>query len=103
MQQFSGTMLVNQALLNEMDLACQEAYSGQDKKGTRFDREFVFDDGNRMAIQVVNAMEEPCWTQGVLFDPEGQELGCTDVGDSLSGEFAIELTDSCYTLIVRPE
>ena len=57
-----------------------------------FDREVVFSDGNRMAVQVVASnepSEEPCWSQGVLFDSKGNELGCTDVGESLLGEFIV--------------
>lgn len=68
-----------------------------------FDREVVFDDGCRMAIQaVVNNDLEGGWMQGVLFSPEGTELGCTDVGDRLAGEYsvAVDREDGTHTYTV---
>ena len=59
---------------------------------TLFDKELVFSDGNRMAIQVITSLspiEETAWTQGVLFDPMGNELGCTDVSDSFAGDYYV--------------
>jgi hypothetical protein len=46
-----------------------------------------------MAIQVIASEtpdEEECWTQGVLFNPAGLELGCTDVGESFLGEYQVD-------------
>jgi hypothetical protein len=57
-----------------------------------FDREAVFPNGKRMSIQVIaseNPDTEPCWTQGVLFDEKGNELGRTDVGDTFYGEYIV--------------
>jgi hypothetical protein len=68
-----------------------------------FDRESVFDNGYRMAIQVVvpyDTDDEPCWSQGVLFDKDGNELGCTDVGDQLSGDYVVWHGDDRYAVSV---
>jgi hypothetical protein len=71
-----------------------------------FDREIVFGDGRRMAIQVVTTNDrEGAWTQGVLFSPEGGELGCTEPGDSLEGEYCVDVEDEdgthTYTVTVE--
>jgi len=71
---------------------CQEPPGDCGRGEAVFDEEVVFSNGNRMAIQVI-ASEEPneeeCWTQGVVFDPKGNELGCTDVGESFMGEYHV--------------
>ncbi len=70
-----------------------------------FDSEVVFSDGRRMAIQAVTTLDASGgWTQGVLFSPEGGELGCTEPGDSLAGEYRVDVEDEdgthTYTTIV---
>lgn len=67
-----------------------------------FDREVEFDDGRRMAIQVIASSEpaEGCWTQGVLFDADGAELGCTDVCDAFAGEYVVECDGRRYAAVV---
>lgn len=71
------------------------------KSGTvLFDREAVFADGHRMAIQVVSSPDEPAWTQGVLFDANGAELGCTDVGESFLGEYSVLDGGTRYSVLV---
>jgi len=63
-----------------------------------FDQEFVFENGMRMAIQVIaseNPDTEECWTQGVLFNKIGIEVGCTDVGETFLGEYQIK--DTVYS------
>ena len=60
------------------------------KDSAIFDEEVVFDNGHRVAIQVVTTTEpdkESCWTQGVLFDKAGNELCCTEVGESFLDEY----------------
>jgi len=70
--------------------------------GQEFDREYVFPNGMRMAIQVCypNTSDEACWTQGVLFSPDGIEVGCTDVGDSFLGEYLVPYEDDDYEVTV---
>lgn len=59
-----------------------------------FDREVVFEDGRRMAIQVVTNLDGGgAWTQGVLFGAEGGELGCTEPGDKLAGEYRVDVEE----------
>lgn len=70
-----------------------------------FDREAVFSDGRRMAIQAVTTLDASGgWTQGVLFSPEGGELGCTEPGDTLAGEYRVDVEDEdgthTYTTMV---
>ncbi len=68
-----------------------------------FDQEHLFDNGMRMAIQIVTSEtpdEEPAWTQGVLYDKKGNELNCTEVGESLCGEFAVKYGSNEYVVEV---
>ncbi|MGO8748715.1 MAG: hypothetical protein ACLQNE_22320 [Thermoguttaceae bacterium] len=69
-----------------------------------FDQEYTFPNGVRMAIQVCPSTDpdiDPCWTQGVLFDHHGFELGCTEVGLSLLGEYHVPDGDDTYVVEVR--
>lgn len=68
-----------------------------------FDEEVRFPDGRRMAVQVCGTLSpatEPCWTQGVVFSPEGHELGCTDVGESFAGEYDVCVGSQQYRVVV---
>jgi hypothetical protein len=70
-----------------------------------FDEEVLFPNGRRMAIQVVASLDplkEPCWSQGVLFSSEGEELGHTDVGESILGEFHCWDGNDEYAVEVKP-
>jgi len=59
-----------------------------------FDKEVVFDDGRRMAIQVVANLDgSGAWTQGVLFGADGGELGCTEPGDGIAGEYRVDVEE----------
>lgn len=73
------------------------------KDAVIFDEEVTFQNGIRMAIQVCNSNDpnESAWTQGVLFSPEGHELGCTDVGESFLGEYCIPYENDDYIVIVE--
>lgn len=70
-----------------------------------FVRTAKFPNGYEMDIKVVNAPEEDggAWTEGVLFDQRGYELGCTDVLDTLLGEFTVWLDDVEYIVKVDAE
>lgn len=88
-------------LLNETD-------SKLIKDSVQFDHEVVFDDGFRMAIQVVSSSVaglsprlHPCWTQGVLFDEAGNELNFTEVGESFLGEYTCDYDGITYEAIVE--
>jgi hypothetical protein len=74
---------------------------------TVFDREVAFPNGYRMVIQVIaseNPSEESCWTQGVLFLPDGTEVGTTDSGESFLGEYFVRHGEEEYVcnVVVKP-
>ena len=100
---YTGKLFVDKVLANEMERICQESDSSVKKDGIEFDEEYKFDNGIRMAIQVCTTSdpsEESCYTQGVLFDKDGNELACTDVGESFLGEYNIYDGDDEYEVNV---
>ena len=85
-------LYVSQYEADEFTRFCNEPPDNCGRDETVFDEEVVFDDGKRMVIQVIASGEpdkEPCWTQGVLLTPEGEEIGSTDVGESFLGEYSV--------------
>jgi len=87
-----AVLVVGKDTADTLELFCQEPPGDCGRGEVVFDEEVKFQNGNRMAIQVI-ASEEPddeeCWTQGVVFDELGNELGCTDVGESFLGEYHV--------------
>ena len=69
----------------------------------------LFDDGCQMDIKVVNAETDGGgpWTEGVLFHapsegfPAVGEIGCTEVGGSLAGEYIVASGDKKYCVVVE--
>ena len=97
-------LLVNPVLAAEMERIVHSPDSSIRGDGTEFDKEVVFDNGMRMAIQVCSSNDpssEPCWTQGVLFTQDGREIGCTDVGESFLGEYHIFYLEDEYVVSVE--
>ena len=86
-----GVLEVNSEAFDFLCLACKEPQSDVGKDEVLFDQEYKFLNGYRMAIQCIASgnAEEPGWTQGVLFDSAGNELGTTDVGESFGGEYCV--------------
>ena len=100
---YAGTMFVDQITVDDMERICREPDATVKGKGTEFDREYRFSNGMVMAIQVCPSntpSEESCWTQGVLFTPDGSEVGCTDVGEAFLGEYNIAYSDDEYEVDV---
>lgn len=100
---YEQVLLVDGVVAVEMERIVQNPDSSVKGDSVEFDEEVVFENGTRMAIQVCasgNPCEEPCWTQGVLFAPNGTELGCTDVGESFLGEYNIADGDDEYIVLV---
>lgn len=100
---FHETMTVPNDTIDRLETLCSGPAVGCGRDETVFDMTVGFDDGCRMAIQVVapsDVESESCWTQGVLFDPDGHEIGCTDVGDTFAGEYRVETQDGFYTVAV---
>lgn len=100
-QKMQGELFVTQDEFQRLQVCCVEGYIGHSDKGYEYDAEYVFPNGLRMAIQVCRSRGESCWTQGVLFDGNGCELGCDSVGDSLSGAFEIEYDECIYSVEVK--
>jgi hypothetical protein len=98
-------MVIPRDIATEMDRICREADPNVSRESLAFNREHVFDNGLRMAIQVCPTPypSEPRWSQGVLFDQEGFELAVTEVHDRLTGEFTVEYDEDVYTVEVVAE
>lgn len=91
-------------VIREMESLCLNIHTDVRKDSTEFDEEVVFENGNRMAIQVCTPCDpsfESCWTQGVVFDADGNELGCTDCGESFAGEYCVQIDEDEYVVNVR--
>jgi hypothetical protein len=96
------TMVVETPLADSLDNDCQTI--GDVKSGTvLFDREVTFDDGHRMAIQVIAARGDCAWTQGVLFAPDGQEVGYTEVMPAFLATYTVKVDDQTYTVDVKSD
>lgn len=96
-------LYVPEEIVADMDRLLNETDSKLVKDSVQFDQEVVFDNGFRMAIQVISSLDpatETCWTQGVLFDAVGNELDCTTVGDSFLGEYTCEYDGITYEAVV---
>lgn len=92
--------------VQEMEAILTQPAASQRIRGyVAFDEEVVFGDRKRMAIQVIasESDDETGWSQGVLYDAEGNELGNTDVGESFLGEFTVADEGTNYTVNVVPE
>ena len=103
MNAYYETMPLPADTIDRVEKLCRGPATDCGSDETVFDREVTFDDGCRMAIQVVasNDPAESCWTQGVLFDADGAELGCTEVSESLAGEYVVECDGQRYTATVE--
>ena len=87
-----AVMCLDRFTVGRMAKYCREPSPDVARDTAIFDKEHVFPDGTRMAIQVCSTPQpdlEPCWTQGVLFSPTGEELGCTEVGETFAGEYYV--------------
>jgi hypothetical protein len=104
---YTEEMFIDKAMLDAMDDLCEHD-PGHGNGEVYYDREVTFPDGMRVAIQLIASeydfIEEftpPAWSQGVLFTPEGVEVSCTEVGDSLSGEYTVFDEENEYTVVVK--
>lgn len=103
MTKSSKELVVETAKAQQLEAYCEYPPGDCGRGEAIFDEEVVFEDGRRVAIQVIaseNPEEEMCWTQGVLFSPEGNELACTDVGEAFIGEFELDYDGDQYEVIV---
>jgi hypothetical protein len=93
----SKTHRAHVAIPSDAAKKVQKAIGGKVKGLSRdsvyFERIELFDDGCCMAVQAVVDMQgTSCWMQGVLFSPNGGELGCTDPRGDLTGKYAVDVT-----------
>ena len=69
-----------------------------------FENTAKFSDNNWALFQVIassNPSEESCWTQIVLFDPNGNEIACSDVSENILGPCEFFYIDgTAYTVNV---
>lgn len=72
-----------------------------------FDKEWKFDDGVRLALRIVNSRGEykeyisHRWTEGILFSPEGAEIGLTDCDEDIYGEYVFFVDGNEYHANVK--
>jgi len=105
---YTAKLEIEQAQLDAMNDLCDENGSIRyPYNETIYDEEVVFENGMRVAIQVIPSESDitedappPAWTQGVLFTPEGYEVSCTEVGDKVSGFYHCHDGDDLYTVEV---
>lgn len=100
---YTRELYVGRTLGEEMERLCREPNCNIERDCPQFDEEVTFPDGRRVAIQVVSPNDpasESCWTQGVLFDKNGTELACTDVGESFADEYCLPYGDDEYVVEV---
>jgi hypothetical protein len=95
-----GKLYISQQEYDRLVACCADGYVCKEKEGYEYDEEYRFPDGVRMAFQVCRSRGESCWTQGVLFDKDGNELGCTDCSDGIETEFDIEHDGTNYCVEV---
>jgi hypothetical protein len=101
-----GTLIVDQSKYNYLEDLCSTPHSDIEKDKVIYDNEYQFPNHYRMVVQVVSPLspaEESCWTQGVLFDENGNELGSTDVGESFGGEYCVSYEGQDYVVTVARE
>jgi hypothetical protein len=90
-------MTVDPPLADQLERWCENPPSGpattfMGRGNVVFDEEVHFLDKHFMVVQVVASEEpdkEPCWTQGILFNEQGREVGMTDVGEEFLGEYQV--------------
>ena len=77
--------------------------------GVLFGWTVTFDDGFFMDIDIcgVSFYEEgrcnSAWTQAVLFDQNGCEVNCSDVGEDYFGDWVVSCGDNLYTVTLEKE
>ncbi len=95
------TIEVEASLFDKLEvlIAAEQPVEGMGENDMVFLQSATFSNSIEMDIKIVNSMESP-WTEGVLLE-HGCEVGCTDVGESLAGEYIVEFEGTEYCTIVR--
>jgi hypothetical protein len=100
MKKFKQVLRIDEHTAALMQAACESVDKTLPKTLPAFDEEVIFPDGRRMTIQVCPGDGEPCWTQGVLYSPEGEELAFTEPQDDLKQPFTIDCDAVEYSVQV---
>lgn len=105
MNAYHETLTLPADTIDRLEELCRGPATDCGSDETVFDHEVTFDDGRRMAIQVVapNDPAESCWTQGVLFEAGGAELGCTEPGDAFAGDYEVCCDGNVYSARVAED
>ena len=90
-------MTVDPPLADQLERWCENPPSGPattflSRGDIVFDEEVHFMDKHFMVVQVIASEEpdkEPCWTQGVLFNPQGRECGMTPPCEVFLGGYQV--------------
>jgi len=61
-----------------------------------------FEDGFEADVKIVNGDSGP-WSETVLFDAKGNEVGCTEVGEAILGESLFEVDGRVYEVLVEAD
>lgn len=106
MRPHSAKMIVPRGIAEEMDrLTKGGTVESLGESGTLFDEEVHFSNGMMVVIQVCPANEESPWSQGVLYFKDDcggfHEVNCTEVHDSLTGEYVLDDEDDEYHVTVE--
>ena len=70
-------------------------------EGYAYSETVKFDNGYEMDIKICGADTIEPWTEAVLLDENGDECGCTDVGEEFFGEWWIAYNGNDYYVDVQ--
>jgi len=97
MNRITKTLIVEPPLFDQIEamLLSGKLVDDHGREDEIFGWSVHFDDGKEMDIKVVNALSQDGgpWCEGVLFG-DGSEIGCTEVGEQLAGEYIVQDTES---------
>lgn len=99
---FTQTLKVDNSLANSLTELCNKPFNDFAPLDILFDEEIEFDDNHSMAIQVQTSSqpsEVPCFVKGVLFF-DGDEIGSTDITNSLLGQYSINYAGNEFVVNV---
>ena len=93
MNRITKTLIVEPSLFDQLEAMLLSAKQVEDhgRDDVICDWTVLFDDDKEMDIKVVNAETDGGgpWCEGVLFDA-CSEIGCTEVGEQLAGEYVVQ-------------
>jgi hypothetical protein len=98
MTKLSATMIVSPSLAMDLEAAHRTVIGCSDDN--LFDGDVIFSNGHRAAVQTFESQGETAWTQCVIFDDEGYELGSSAVSECFLGEFSLTIGQNDYSINV---